>query len=350
MGLYKRNKVWWFTVNVQGRQYRQSTGTSNRRLAEAIHGKVLVKIQEGRFFEVPEESSRTFLELLERYDQEHVPKKANQRAIRGNMKNLGAFFGNRYLEGITPQFIVRYKNKRYADGVKPATINRELATMKHAYNLAIREWEWTQRNPVKSVSFEEERNKRFRWLSHEEEARLLPQCAVWVKEIVVFALHTGMRMGEILGITWEAVDLFRKTVVLTKTKNAESRTVPLNRVVVNLLKQKNKVRSIRTNLVFHSQTMTAIDPHHLGRGFRVALKKANIQDFHFHDLRHTFATRLVQAGIDLYKVQRLLGHKSPVMTQRYAHHFTDSLRDGVEILEQEATGITNLSHSQAMGV
>jgi len=89
-----------------------------------------------------------------------------------------------------------------------------------------------------------------------------------------------------------------------------------------------------SDLVFKSKTGTPIESGHLRRVFRLALKKAEIEDFHFHDLRHTFATRLVQAGVELYKVQRLLGHKSPLMTQRYAHHYPESLRDGVEILDR----------------
>ena len=85
------------------------------------------------------------------------------------------------------------------------------------------------------------------------------------------------------------------------------------------------------DLVFKSKAGTPIESGHLRRSFRLALKKARIEDFHFHDLRHTFATRLIQGGVELYKVQRLLGHKSPIMTQRYAHHHPESLRDGVKI-------------------
>ena len=94
------------------------------------------------------------------------------------------------------------------------------------------------------------------------------------------------------------------------------------------------MRGIATDLVFPSQAQTPLESGHLRRSFRLALSHAQIMDFHFHDLRHTFATRLVQAGVELYKVQRLLGHKSPIMTQRYAHHYPESLRDGVEILDQ----------------
>lgn len=119
---------------------------------------------------------------------------------------------------------------------------------------------------------------------------------------------------------------------------------PLKEVLA-VLRQKSKVRSIKTDLVFCSQAYTPLEPGHLRRAFRLALKKARIDDFHFHDLRHTFATRLIQAGVDSYKVQRLLGHKSPTMTQRYAHHYPESLRDGVAILDQMAAVDTKIGHS-----
>ena len=120
-----------------------------------------------------------------------------------------------------------------------------------------------------------------------------------------------MRLGEILALTWAAVDLFRKTVTVFRSKNGERRTVPVNQTVMALLKAKAKVRRLNTDLVLPSRTGTLIDPNHLRRALRTATAMVGLQDFHFHDLRHTFATRLVQAGVDLYKVQRLLGHKSP---------------------------------------
>jgi len=101
-----------------------------------------------------------------------------------------------------------------------------------------------------------------------------------------------------------------------------------------LLMERAKVRHLKTSLVFPGQAGTRLDPNHMRRALRPAMAKAGIVDCHFHDLRHTFATRLVQSGIDLYKVQRLLGHKSPIMTQRYTHHYPESLRDGVEILDR----------------
>ena len=111
------------------------------------------------------------------------------------------------------------------------------------------------------------------------------------------------------------------------------------------------MKSIKTDLVFYTGAHTAIDECNIGRAFRVALKKAEIRDFRFHDLRHTFAKRLVQAGKDLYKIQVLLGHKTPIMTQRYAHHYPESLRDGVEVLDKiKKEYVTNLSQSKKEGV
>ncbi len=345
MGLVKRGRYWCMRFTYQGRQVRRSTGTTDRRLAEAIMGKVRAQLVEGRFFETLEEKTRTFEELMERYLAEHAAKKADPRHYRGHATSLKAVFGGLTLAEITPKLIVDYKNRRYAAGLKPASINRELATLKKAFNLAVKEWEWCRDNPVSRVSMERENNRRDRWLTSEEEARVLERCAPWLHDLVTFALHTGMRMGEILELTWRGVDLNRRTVTVLRSKNGERRTIPVNQTVLTVLKDKAGLRSLKTDLVFCSQALTPLESGHLRRSFRLALRKAQIEDFHFHDLRHTFATRLVQAGVDLYKVQRLLGHQSPVMTQRYAHHYPESLRDGVETLDRAAAQGTNLVQS-----
>jgi integrase len=330
----------------QGQQVRRSTGTPDKRLAEAILGQVKVQIIEGRFFEKPEAQHRTLTELMDRYVSEHATRRANYRRELTSIKNLKGFFGNPKLDQITPKLIVAYKNRRYTDGVKPATINRELATLKKAFNLARREWEWCTDNPVCRVSMEKENNWRDRWLTLEEEQRLLPATAPWLRELVVFAIYTGMRMGEILALTWAGVDLYRRTVTVFRSKNGERRTIPVNTTVLDLLKHKYTARLRTTDTVFHSHTHTPIDGSNIRRALTAALGIAKIQDLHFHDLRHTFATRMVQAGIDLYKVQRLLGHKSPIMTQRYAHHYPESLRDGVDALDAGRSVSTNLAHAQ----
>jgi hypothetical protein len=127
MGLVKRRNMWWMLFTYQGQQIRRSTGTADKRLAEAILGKVKVQLIEGRFFEKPEAQQRTLKELMDRYATEHAARRANQRRELTSIKNLTRVFGNPTLDHITPKLIVGYKNRRYADGVKPATMNRELA-------------------------------------------------------------------------------------------------------------------------------------------------------------------------------------------------------------------------------
>ena len=157
-----------------------------------------------------------------------------------------------------------------------------------------------------------------------------------------------MRRGEILGLEWRAVDLNRQVLVVMKSKNGEKRTVPLNSSLVGLLRHKTAT-SEKNSFVFTTSCGTRIDARNLTRAFYSALEKAEIMNFRFHDLRHTFATRLAQAGVDLYKVQRLLGHKSPTMTQRYAHHSPESLREGVLILERHhPTGLAQIYHTEAI--
>lgn len=343
MGLVKRGGTWWMSFMYQGQQVRRSTGTTDKRLAEAILGQVKVQIVEGRFFDKPKEQERTLMELLNRYLSEHAARRANHRRELTSVRNLSAFFGNPTLNQITPKRIVAYKNHRYTDGVKPATINRELASLKKAFNLARREWEWCDDNPVCLVSMEQEHNTRDRWLTADEEARIVSAAPAWLRELMVFAIHTGMRQGEILGLTWAGVDLFRRTVTVFKSKNGERRTIPLNQTALGLLKQKAGSRSLDTELVFPSEAQTRLNASNISRSLSLALEKAKMTDFHFHDLRHTCATRMVQAGVDLYKVQRLLGHKSPIMTQRYAHHYPESLRSGVEALDAGRAVSTNLA-------
>jgi integrase len=136
-------------------------------------------------------------------------------------------------------------------------------------------------------------------------------------------------------------------VTVFKSKNGERRTIPLNQTALDLMKHKYGSRLVDTELVFPSEAQTRLNASNISRSLNLALEKAKMTNFHFHDLRHTCATRMVQGGVDLYKVQCLLRHKSPIMTQRYAHHYPESLREGVEMLEKyrlASTGGTNLAH------
>lgn len=141
-----------------------------------------------------------------------------------------------------------------------------------------------------------------------------------------------MRQAEILELQWGQVDGVRKTATALRTKNKEKRTIPLNATVMTLLTTKHRANG-PAEYVFASEAGSKIDARNLLRAYYIARKKAKLEDVRFHYLRHTFATRLVQSGVDLYVVKELLGHKTITMTMRYAHHYPESLRHGVDVLD-----------------
>jgi len=245
------------------------------------------------------------------------------------------FFGSCTLAEITAEMISRYKTRRLKEKAKPATLNRELSLMKHAFNLAMKEWDWCKENPCCRVKRERENNERDRVLGYGEEDQLLKVCPPWLREIVIFALDTGAREGEILELNGKNFDTFRRVVTILQSKTGQYKTIPLTSRVFEILKNKTKVRHLHHDLVFPSQKGTRITDTNLGRSFRNALKKAKIDGFRFHDLRHTFASRCAQGGVDLYLIQKYLGHKDPRMVQRYSHHPIESLRGGIEVLERQ---------------
>ncbi|MFQ5329639.1 MAG: tyrosine-type recombinase/integrase [Thermodesulfobacteriota bacterium] len=339
MGLYKRGGVWWMSFSHNGRQLRRSAETSNRTIATNIYSKVRAQVAEGKWLDRLEGESRVFGELAHKYINEYAKlhKRSWEKDVCRLNRNLLPFFGHMTVTEITPRSISAYKSHRYSKGVKAATINRELTLIKHMYTMAIREWEWCRDNPVKRVSMEKESPPRDRWLTSEEECKLLTACSERLRVIVIFALNTGMRQGEILSLRWNNVNLLKGTLIIEVTKNGDRRAIPLNGTAWDLLKEQSRIRYPANDYVFTSSTGTKIDSGHLRRDFMKALRQAGIEGFCFHDLRHTFATRLVQAGVDLYKIQRLLGHKDNKTTQRYAHHYPESLRKSVEVLDAPLT-------------
>jgi integrase len=240
-----------------------------------------------------------------------------------------------------------YKVKRRADGVSPRTINYELTTMSHAFNIAIREWALASDNPVKKVRKERVSNNIERWLTLEEEKKLLKASPKWLQDIIVFAIHTGMRQSEILDLKWSQVDMNRKTVTILEQKNRCVDTLPLNETVMRLLWTKRDASVEPDGYIFPNTLNQRKENRVLLTAFYKAMDRADITNFRFHDLRHTFATRLVQNGVDLYSVQKLGRWKNVAMVQRYAHHYPESLRSAIEMIDGVRKPIiTNLSQSQ----
>lgn len=334
--MFKRAGVWWTCIRYKGKKIQRSLETNNKKLAESIEAKLRTELIEGRFFDRYEGERQTFRDMIERFMKEHAPKVSRnmQKSYITSAKHLLSFFSDSRLSAITPKTINDYKVSRKNQGKKPATINKEFAMLQKAFNLAVKQWEWMKDNPCLKIPKEKENNERDRWLSDDEEKRLLENSPQWLRDIIVFDLHTGLRQDELLSLTWDRVDLFRKVIIIQESKNGKPRTIPLNQIALDILMAKTKVRSLISNLVFPSIVMTKINRRNLVRSFDIVKEKAGIQNFHFHDLRHTFATRLAQRGVDLYRISKLLGHQSITMTQRYAHHCPESLRIGIEVLEK----------------
>lgn len=331
MGLYKRNGIYWFSIMHHGRRIQESLETDNRKLAEKIYAKKVTDIVEGRHFEGAISKRTGFDDMVEKYLSEHAHSRDEH-----TVKQLGKVFNGYTLSEISTRMVAEYRTRRLQK-VKPATVYQELALLRRMFNVAIREWEWLKDNPVSRLSFSVgNRNARDRWLTPEEESVLL-ECATnphWLRTLLIVALNTGMRQGEILNLNWQDVDLSKKTILVVKSKNGQKRSIPMNATVCQALKEV-KVRGI-------SGRVFPIAIRSLRVAYEKTLGKAGIENFRFHDLRHTFATRLVQNGVDLYKVKELLGHKTLAMTTRYAHHYPESLRASVEVLDNVATNLLHL--------
>jgi len=353
MGLYKRGSVWWMRFTNQGKQIKRSTETDDKKLAKRIFDKVRGEVAERKWFEKLPGEDKTFAEMMERYMMEHSARnKAPRSHIRDKSlrDHLVGHFGDLTLAEIAPSQISEYKTKRREEGASPRTLNYELALMSHAFNLAIKEWEWVRENPVAKVTREKVNNHIEKWLTLEEQKNLLDKSAKWLREIILFAVNTGLRQSELLDLEWSRVDLTRKTITILEQKNQGRDTLPLSEGALKVLQDRAEARLNGTKYVFHTQNATRISSRNLLRGFYAAAEKAKVENLRFHDLRHTFATRLAQAGVDLYTIQKLGRWKSISMVTRYAHHHPESLRAGVEVLDRVSKKIsTNLEQSKEKG-
>ena len=337
----------------RGKQVRRSTETANKKLAEKVYHKVMTEVTEGKWFERLLGEYKTFKELMAKYLSEyslHNKAPTSHRRDKSLAGHLLESFEDYTLTEISPKLISEYKHKRRKEGASSRTVNYELVLMGHAYNLAIKEWEWVRDNPVARVYKERVSNFIERWLTVEEEESLLKVSPNWLKEIIIFAINTGLRQSEILNLNWSQVDLFRKSLTILEQKNKGKDTIPLNMSAMEVLKSRAKVRHIRSTLVFYSKNGTAINAGNLRRAFYSAVRKARIEKLRFHDLRHTFATRMVQAGVDIYTVQKLGRWKNISMVMRYAHHCPESLRGGVDALDKFSTILAQSAEIKKKGV
>jgi integrase len=249
-------------------------------------------------------------------------------------------FGDRKLSEITPKDVDDYKQIRLND-VLPATVNRELQIVRHLFNLAKRWKKFFGENPVSEAKLISVNNQKERILTPEEEDKLLGLCNPYLKPILITALHTGMRKNEILTLKRTNVDLDNSVITIehTNTKTKTTRRIPINSVLRKLLLEQ-RLKSGGSEFVFLSENGTPYKRHDSLKGaYERLCKKAGITGLRFHELRHTAATRMIEAGASIVAVSRILGHSDIKMTMRYTHS-DNSLKEAVELLAK-----TNISDS-----
>jgi integrase len=324
VGIYRRTENWYIDFYANGQRVRQRIGPS-RKLAEKILNKVKTTVIENKYLDIRKKSKVKFEALTEQYLKYAKVNKRSWERDQRSLKCLSRCFGGKQLYEITAYDIENYKSIRGAT-LSPASVNRELACLKHMLNKAV-EWEMLETNPAKKVRLLRENNQRLRYLTHDEVQRLYSCSANHLKPIILTALFTGMRKSEILKLKWGDVDFSRGIIFVRDSKNNEAREVPMSDRLTETLYSLNH----NSPYVFASDKGK---PHTcIKTAFQNAVKRAKIKDFRFHDLRHTFASHLAMRGIDLIAIKELLGHKTISMTLRYAHLSPDHKKHAVNSLK-----------------
>jgi integrase len=334
-----KRTAWGYTVQIGGKQVRHFDAAWSKEDAQnALAARIVDRDAPAP---VPV-ATITLKQATERYLLEkEANRKRSIRADRRYVKQLLSFFGDSTpLSAITTGRIGEYRihrmmmvSERTRRQLTPDSVNLELSMLRGLLNLASEEWGCLDRVP--RVRMNPHREGRLRYLSDDEAKRLLAECrragehpeprrSPELYAVVVVALNTGMRLAEVLGLEWPRVDFARGVIWLEKTKTDRRREIPMSRDAYNVLTAFRRGQSM--GRVFRSRSIRT--------AFEGACERAGVKDFHFHDLRHTFASWLTMAGRPLKEVQELLGHSSITMTERYAHLAPERLRDAISALDR----------------
>ena len=335
MAIYQRGKSYYYDFVHKGQRYTGCIGPVSRTVAKEEEHRKKTEVIEQRLNPAKARKSPRFEAFAEDYlEWSKANKKPRSYERDGtSLVALRAYFSGRNLSDINPWLIEKYKKERKEKGKSNQTVNLELACLKAIFSKAMI-WKKATENPVKQVKMLRVNNTRVRFLDEEEEPRLLAECQAHLRDLVVTALHTGFRRNELLSLRPEDVDLVLGLVSVRAgyAKNGEGRTVPITGTLREVLGRLSK-ESEATGSSYLFRNCYGEPYRSIRTGFEHAAQRAGIKDFHFHDLRHTFASRLVMAGVDIRTVQELMGHKTIAMTLRYSHLSPDHKRKAMETLE-----------------
>jgi integrase len=338
-GFYRRRDscyLWIKAVLPNGRSVCQSTRTEDRKEAEALLARLKAdSFKEAAFGLKPK---RSWQEAVVRY-LEVKKSLRSARDVRRICRNLHPILGDKLLTEISGDVVWSITERLSSRGIAPATVNRYLATVRSILRMARDEWQWIDNFPkIKLLPGEVARD---RWLTSEEAERLTAACSPHMAAIVRFALATGCRASEITGLEWDRVDLGRGTAWLNRTKNGTPRGVPLNRDAVAVLES---VTGQHPRYCF-TYKGAPIRWGVCNTAWLEAVKRAELADFRFHDLRHTWASWHRQAGTSTDELKDLGGWKSRVMVDRYAKFGTEHLAAAASRIEsgRPRGNVVNLS-------
>jgi integrase len=288
------------------------------------------ELDRGLLIDISEAKATTLADALKRYLAEVTPHKKGHKQERQRIKAwLKRPVANRSLASLRPKDFAVHRDNRIAEGVSSNTVRLELALLSHLFNAARKEWGVEVQNPIAAIRMPRGSSARSRRLEGDEEARLLRACrsskSKQIYHLVVLAIETGMRLGELLKLTWADVDLPNRKVILRETKNGQVRGVPLTKLSVSTLQEISLQAD--GSRVFHSWNGRSDG---INSAWRKVVKRAYLLDFRFHDLRHEATSRLFEKGLTAIEVASITGHKTMTMLMRYTHLKLASLIEKID--------------------
>lgn len=328
MGVYKRGERWWLDYYLpNGQRVREpitikgiDPSRIDRRLALEALAIRKGEVAGGKFDLARTKKQVSFDKLVSVFIENH--SKTNKRSWKRDVTSTNAllkFFGGKKITEVTPWMVDRYKSRRLKQTstrntpITKATVNRELACLKKMLSYAVGE-NWLVSNPLRGYKLYKEKPNKIRVVSPAEFKKVYDEASGDLKTKLIIGYNTGMRKSEIVSLKWTDVDLMTRLICVSDTKNEESREVPINDECYGFL------LSLKENAKGEYVLPRRRSPvRNFKTAFNNAVQRAGVEPFTFHDLRHTYASNLVMAGVDITTVQELLGHKSITMTKRYSH-------------------------------
>ena len=362
MTLYLRGDEYWYHFCYQGKHVQGRTRTTNKRQARGIEAIHRAELVQGKLAP-PQKVGPVFSKFAEDY---LAYSKANKLSYVVEVYYVNGtlipFFGKMRLDKITPFEVERFKQQRLEDGLKKSSINREVGLFKSMLRTAV-EWELISRNGAKEAKlFKLEEPETDRVLSYAEEHKLFAACdepellcrAQHLKSIIYIALYTGLRRGEILRLRWTDIDFQQNVLIVRKSKTKRGqRRVNLNSALRQMLISLSEQKSGEWVFPSPKRFQVAGEPErHMGdvkNAFRRAVRLSGIEPITFHQLRHTFCSRLADAGVPLPVIQELAGHASITMTRRYTHPADALKQRAVEALLGAGNGAASATKPATNG-